>query len=80
MVRIKFGTYEDRVRGNYLLITNTVSRSLRGGIYEIFAEDLKLLDEHQIHYTIVPTPDPTTASDDEVGTSITIELQRRRRD
>lgn len=80
MIRIKFDTHEDQVRGNYILITNTVSRRLRGGVFEIADQDLKLLDEHQIHYTILPVPDPTSAPDAEVGTPVTTELQRRKRD
>ena len=58
MVRIQFSTTEDRVRGNYLLATNTIGRRLRGQVFEIAERDLKLLDEHQLHYTILPIPDP----------------------
>ena len=54
MVRIQFPTEQDRVKGNYLLATLSVVRRLRGQIFEIAARDLKLLDEHQIHYTILP--------------------------
>ena len=65
MIRIQFATDQDRVRGNYVLATNSVVRRLRGQIFEIAEQDLKLLDEHQVHYTPVPIPDPC-GSDDEV--------------
>jgi len=55
MVRIRFNTEQDRVQGNYLLATHTVVRRLRGQIFELAEQDLKLLDEHQLHYTLVPT-------------------------
>jgi hypothetical protein len=31
-----------------------VVRRLRGQIFELAERDLKLLDEHQLHYTLVP--------------------------
>jgi hypothetical protein len=58
MVRIQFCTEQDRVRGNYLLATHSVVRRLRGQIFELAERDLKLLDEHQLPYTLVPIPDP----------------------
>jgi hypothetical protein len=73
MIRIQFTTEHDRVRGNYLLATHTVVRRLRGHIFEIAERDLKLLDEHQLHYTLVNIPDPT-GSDDEVRNPLTVEL------
>ncbi len=73
MVRIQFCTDEDRVRGNYLLATHSVVRRLRGQIFEIAERDLKLLDEHQIHYTLVPIPDPS-GTDQEVRNPLTVEL------
>ena len=73
MIRIQFATERDRVQGNFLLATNTVVRRLRGQIFEIAEKDLKLLDEHQLHYTLVPIPDPC-GSDDEVRNPLTVEL------
>jgi len=73
MVRIQFTTEQDRVQGNYILATNTVIRRLRGQIFEVAERDLKLLDEHQLHYTLVPIPDPC-GSDDEVRNPLTVEL------
>jgi hypothetical protein len=73
MIRIQFATDQDRVRGNYLLATNTVVRRLRGQFFEIAEHDLKLLDGHQLHYTVVPIPDPR-GSDDEVRNPLTVEL------
>jgi hypothetical protein len=65
MIRIQFTSDEDRIRGNYLLATNSVVRRLRGHIFEIAERDRKLLDEHQLHYTLVSIPDPT-GTDDEI--------------
>ena len=73
MIRIQFASAQDRVQGNYLLATNTVVRRLRGQIFEITERDLKLLDEHQLHYTLVPIPDPC-GSDDEVRNPLTVDL------
>jgi len=73
MVRIQFCTDQERVRGNYLLATHTVVRRLRGQIFELAERDLKLLDEHQLHYTLVPIPDPS-GSDQEVRNPLTVEL------
>ena len=73
MIRIRFATERDRVQGNYLLATNTVVRRLRGQVFEIAERDLKILDEHQLHYTLVPIPDPS-GSDDEVRNPLTVEL------
>ncbi len=73
MLRIRFATDEDRVKGNFLLATNTVVRRLRGQIFEIAQRDLKLLDDHQLHYTVVPIPGPT-GSDEEVRNPLTVEL------
>jgi hypothetical protein len=73
MIRIQFSTEQDRVKGNYLLATNSVVRRLRGQIFEIAERDLKLLDEHQIHYTILPVPEPS-GSDQEVRNPLTVEL------
>jgi hypothetical protein len=73
MIRIQFATERDRAQGNYLLATNTVVRRLRGQIFEIAEQDLKLLDEHPLHYTLVPIPDPS-GSDDEVRNPLTVEL------
>lgn len=58
MIRIQFATDKDRIDGNYLLATNTVVRVLRGRIFEIAEHDRKLLDDHQIRYTILPIPEP----------------------
>ena len=58
IIRIKFLTEQDRVRGNWVLITNTVSRRLRGDIFEIADRDRKLLDDNQLHYAILPLPGP----------------------
>jgi hypothetical protein len=65
IIRIKFSTDQDRIQGNYVLMRNTVSRRLRGDIFEISDRDRKLLDDHQLHYTILPIPDPT-GSDEEI--------------
>ena len=63
MIRIQFATDEHRVRGNYLLATKSVVRRLRGRVFEIAEGDRKLLDEHQLHYTLVGSPNTTGADD-----------------
>ena len=73
MIRIQFVNEQDRIRGNYLLATNSIVRRLRGQIFEIAERDRKLLDDHQLHYTLVTIPDPT-GSDDEVRNPLTVEL------
>jgi hypothetical protein len=59
MIRIQFVNEQDRIRGNYLLATNSIVRRLRGQVFEIAERDRKLLDDHQLHYTLVTIPDPT---------------------
>jgi hypothetical protein len=73
MVRIQFSSDEDRVKGNYLLATNSIVRRLRGQVFEIVERDLKLLDEHQIHYALAPIPQPS-GSDEEIRNPLTVEL------
>jgi hypothetical protein len=73
MIRIQFSTDQDRVKGFYLLATHTIVRSLRGRMFEITERDLRLLDEHGIHYTIVPVPDPSE-TDQAVRNPLTAEL------
>jgi hypothetical protein len=63
MIRISFPTDQDRIRGNYLLATHAVVRRLRGQIFEITEREVKLLDDHQIPYTVLPISAPTTHSD-----------------
>ena len=57
MIRIKFVTDKDRIKGNYLLATKTVVRRLKGQIFEITERDVKLLDENKILYQVLPIPD-----------------------
>jgi hypothetical protein len=73
MVRIKFATDEDRIKGNYLLATNTVVRRLKGHIFEIAERDLTLLDENKIPYVVLPIPDPSKANET-VRNPLTVEL------
>jgi len=73
MVRIKFDTDQDRIQGNYLLATRSVVRRLRGQIFEIAEQDQKILDEHQLHYTLVPIPDPS-GSHQEVRNPLAVDL------
>ena len=75
MVRIKFATDKDRVDGNYVLLTHTVSRCLRGDIFEIADTDRKLLDEHGLHYTVVPLE--VDGSDQAIRTPPSYDVQRR---
>jgi len=64
MIRIRFHTDEDRIQGNYLLATNGGVRRLRGQIFEVTERGIKLLDEHQIPYTVLPIPEPSGADRD----------------
>jgi hypothetical protein len=73
MLRIRFATDQDRIQGNYLLATRSVVRRLRGQIFEIAERDLELLNGNQIHYQVLPVPEPT-GSDEEVRNPLTIEL------
>jgi hypothetical protein len=73
MIRIQFSSDRDRVQGNYLLATKSVVRRLRGHVFEIDEADLKLLDDHQVAYQVLPIPHPS-ASDQEVRNPLTVEL------
>jgi hypothetical protein len=73
MVRIHFCTDQDRIQGNYFLATQGVVRRLPGHVFEIAKQTLKLLDEHQLHYTLVPVPDPC-GSDQQVRNPLAVEL------
>jgi len=73
MVRIQFATDHDRIEGNYLLATRSVVRRLRGQVFEVAEGDLELLNEHQIHYSVLPIPAPT-GSDQEVRNPLTVDL------
>jgi len=76
MLRIRFVSEKDRIDGNFVLMTNTVSRRLRGDIFEIADADRKLLDEHELHYTVVPVD--TNGQDQEIRTPPTYDVQRKR--
>ena len=71
MVRIKFHSDQDRVKGNYLLTTSSITRRLRGQVFEVAEHDLKLLDEHRVPYSIIPKTD-LNGSDEEVRDLITV--------
>ena len=73
MVRVRFSSDQDRIRGSYLLATNSTIRRLRGQVFEIAESDLTFLDEHQIHYAVLPIPEPL-GSDHEVRNPLTVEL------
>lgn len=75
-IRIKFLTEQERIKGNYVLIMNTVSRRLRGDIFEIDERDRKLLDDHQLHYEVVTLPD-SNGSNSALGIPPPYEAQRR---
>ena len=73
MIRIQFLTDRERIQGNYLLATKSVVRRLRGQIFEVSEAGLKLLDDHQIPYQVLPIPEPS-GSDQEVRNPLTVEL------
>jgi hypothetical protein len=64
MVRIQFATDRDRIEGNYLLPTRSVVRRLRGQVFEVAQFDLELLNEHQIHYSVLAIPEPAGSPND----------------
>jgi hypothetical protein len=59
MIRIQFPTERERIQGNYLLATKSVVRRLRGQVFEVSEAALKLLDDHQISYQVLPIPEPS---------------------
>jgi hypothetical protein len=73
MIRIRFPTDRERVQGNYVLATQSVVRRLRGQIFEVSEAGLKLLEDHQIPYQVLPIPEPS-GSDQEVRNPLTVEL------
>lgn len=73
MIRIQFASDQDRIKGNYLLATNTVVRRLPGRVFEIAERDRKLLDDQKIHYTVLPIPEPN-GSDNAVRNPPSVEL------
>jgi hypothetical protein len=74
-MRIRFNSDEDRIKGNYVLLMNTVSRVYRGDVFEIADEDKKLLDDNHLNYTIIPVDQ--YEPDNEIRVPITYEIQRR---
>ena len=73
MIRIRFPTDHDRIQGNYLLATKSVVRRLRGQIFEVSQDGLKLLADHHIPYQTLPIPEPS-GSDQEVRNPLTVDL------
>ncbi|MBI4691052.1 MAG: hypothetical protein HY754_12435 [Nitrospirae bacterium] len=53
MIAIKFKSYDDEVKGYYLLALKGTVRGLRNGLYEINDFMLKYLDDEKISYEIV---------------------------
>ena len=76
MIRIRFTTDQDRIRGNYLLATTTGGKRLRGQIFEISERARQILDDQQIPYVVLPSPEPPTP-DPEVRDPYSVEIQRQ---
>ena len=53
MVKIKFKTKEDRIKGFYELATKGMVRSLPNSIFEIADQYLRMLDEANVAYEII---------------------------
>ena len=53
MVRIKFKSKKDRIKGFYELATKGKGRSLPNGIFEIAGQYLQLLDDANVDYKII---------------------------
>ena len=74
MVRIRFSSERDEVKGFYLLATNARIRGLRGGVYEVSQPALALLDQNHFSYEVIP-PTSRTANDTEaLRNPLTVEL------
>ncbi len=74
MVRIRFASEDDEVRGFYLLATQASVRSLRGGLYEVTKPRLALLDQHSIKYVVIPATETTLDEFQAVRNTPTAEL------
>ncbi len=74
MVRIRFSSREDEVKGYYLLGTQARVRSLRGGLYEVTEPRLALLDQHAIKYVVIPLTETALDETQAVRNSPTVEL------
>lgn len=57
MVRIRFLSERDEVKGFYLLATRARLRGLPDGVYEIAKAYLSLLEQRSIKYTIISPTD-----------------------
>jgi hypothetical protein len=74
MVRIRFSSHEDEVKGYYLLATQARVRSLQGGLYEVTQPRLALLDQHAIRYVVIPATEAALDETEAVRNSPTVEL------
>ena len=74
MVKIRFSSRGDAVKGYYLLATQARVRSLRGGLYEITRPRLALLDQHAVKYVVISPAEAALDEAQAVRNSPTIEL------
>lgn len=74
MVRIKFKTEADEVRGFYELLTRANGESLQGGVYWVEEQALRILDEAGISYEILPTGEGKTYEAPALRDSLAVNL------
>ena len=74
MVRIRFSSRQDQVKGFYVLATNARLRGLPNGVYEISKPCLELLDQHSIKYAVIPPSEANLDEAEAVRNSPTVEL------
>jgi hypothetical protein len=74
MVRIKFSSEPDEVKGFYLLATKARVRGLPGGVYEVAKAELALLDQQSVQYVVIPPSEKAADEAQAVRNSLTVEL------
>ena len=74
VVRIRFASEQDELKGYYLLATEASVRSLRGGLYEITQPRLGLPDQHSIKYVVIPPAEVNPDEAEAIRNSLTVKL------
>lgn len=74
MVRIRFKTKNDRIKGFYELATKGRGRSLPNGIFEIADQYLKILDNAKVAYEIISRKEITDHEAEAIRNTLTVEL------
>ncbi len=74
MVKIRFSSEEDEVKGFYLLATRARLRGLPDGWYEVTEANLALLEQNSVPYVAVRASESTLDETEAVRNSPTVEL------